>query len=231
MTEWLESIEVFPVVLTLLAFWVGRVIQNKWKSQLLNPILIGSVLVIGFLLLTGMDPAAYKAGTAKLSWLMTPATVAFAIPMYEQLQVLKKNGKAIAVGAAAGAVSCAAVLAAAGVMLGLDRELVIALLPKSVTTAIGVPLSELYGGIGAVTTAAIVLTGILGNVLGTFFSKWFRITHPVAQGVAFGTAGHMVATTKAEELGQLEGAVSSVSLVIAGLLTAVIFPVLAGLIP
>ena len=97
MAEWLESIEVFPVVLTLFAFWVGRVIQKKWKSQLLNPILIGSVLVIGFLLLTGMDPAAYKAGTAKLSWLMTPATVAFAIPMYEQLQVLKKNGKAIAV--------------------------------------------------------------------------------------------------------------------------------------
>lgn len=230
MAEWLESISVFPVVLTLAAFWLAKTCQKQWKSPALNPILIGAVLVIGFLLLTGMDPAVYKAGTAKLSWLMTPATVSLAIPMYEQMRVLKKNGKAIAVGAVAGVIGCMVTVTACAAVLGLEKELTIALLPKSVTTAIGVPLCELYGGIGSVTTAVIVASGVFANMLGTTFCKWFRITSPVAQGVAYGTAGHMIATVRAEELGQLEGAVSGVSLVIAGLVTAVIFPVFAGFI-
>jgi len=230
MTEWLESIDVLPIAVTLAAFWVGQRCQKKWKSPLLNPILIGGVLVIGFLLLTGISPAIYRAGTGKLSWLMTPATVSLAIPMYEQLQVLKKNHRAILVGAASGAVSSMGMLLVAGLVLKLDPALVLGLMPKSVTTAIGVPLSELYGGISSVTTAAIIITGVIANTLGSYFCRWFKITDPVARGVAMGTAGHMIATAKAEEWGPLEGAVSSVSLVTAGLLTAVVFPLLAGFV-
>lgn len=229
MNEFLR-IEVLPVVVTMGAYWMGTLCQKKWKSPILNPILIGMLLVVVFLLTTGMDTAVYSAGTAKLSWLMTPATISLAIPMYEQLQVLKKNGKAIAAGAAAGAVTCILVLMGSALALKLNPTIIVSLMPKSVTAAIGVPLCELFGGIGAVTTAAIAVTGICANMLGVTFCRWFRITDPVARGVAFGTAGHVIGTSKASELSPLTGAVSSLSLVVAGLLTAVIFPFLTGMI-
>jgi len=225
MAEFLQ-IEVLPVVLTIAAYWVGTLLQKKFKTALLNPILIGMAIVVVFLVTTGMDTALYSAGTAKLSWLMTPATISLAIPMYEQLQVLKKNGKAILAGAAAGAITCVVVLMGAGIAIKMDSTILVSVMPKSVTAAIGVPLCELFGGIGAVTTASIAVTGICANMLGVSFCKWFGITDPVAQGVAFGTAGHVIGTAKASEVSPLTGAVSSLSLVVAGLLTAVLFPVL-----
>ena len=227
MTEFFQ-IGIFPIVLTLAAFRIGQLFQNRWKTPLFNPTLIGTILVIAFLLVTGMDMADYTAGTAKLSWLMTPATISLAIPMYEQSQMLRKNGKAILVGVAAGAISCLVILLLGCLLLGLEPVLTVSLLPKSVTTAIGVPLSELYGGMGGVTTAAIIVTGIFANMMGLTLCRLFRITDPVAQGVAFGTAGHVIGTAKANEVSPLTGAVSSLSLVVAGLLTAVLFPLLAN---
>jgi Flp pilus assembly protein protease CpaA len=115
-----------------------------------------------------------------------------------------------------------------GLLLGLDHRMVISILPKSVTTAIGVVLSEMSGGIGAVTTVAIIITGNFANMMGVTFCRIFRITHPVAQGAAFGTAGHVVATAKARELSELTGAVSSLSLVVAGLITSVVMPMVTA---
>lgn len=227
MTEFF-SIGVFPILLTLVAFRIGQWCQKQWKLPIFNPTLIGMILVILFLLVTGMDTEVYTAGTAKLSWLMTPATICLAIPMYEQYQVLKTNLKAILIGVAAGVVSCLLILMLSGLLLGFDPSIIVSLMPKSVTTAIGVPLSELFGGMGAVTTAGIIVTGITGNMMGVTFSKLFRITDPIAQGVAFGTSAHVIATSKANELNPLTGAVSSLSLVVAGLLTAVLFPVLTS---
>ena len=227
MTEFFE-IGVFPIVLTLVCFRIGQWCQKKGKLPLFNPTLIAMILVVIFLLVPGMDIGTYQDGAAKLSWLMTPATISLAIPMYEQFQVLRKNLKAIVIGVAAGAVSCTVMLLLCGLLLKFDRSIIISLMPKSVTTAIGVPLSELFGGMGGVTTAAIIVTGIVGNMMGVTFSKWFRITDPVAQGVAFGTSAHVIGTAKASELNELTGAVSSLSLVAAGLLTAVLFPVLTG---
>lgn len=224
------SIGIFPIALTLVAFRVGQWCQKKWKLPIFNPTLIGMILVILFLLATGMDTEVYTAGASKLSWLMTPATICLAIPMYEQFQVLKKNLKAIVIGVAAGAASCLGILMAGGLLLHFDSAIIISLMPKSVTTAIGVPLSELFGGMGAVTTAAIIVTGIVGNMMGVTFSKLFRVTDPVAQGVAYGTSAHVIGTSKANELDPLTGAVSSLSLVVAGLLTAVLFPVLTSLL-
>ena len=229
MAEFFE-ISIFPLILTLIAFRMGQLCQAKWKSPLLNPILIAAILLIVFLLVTGMDFGAYKAGTSTISWLMTPATIALAIPMYEQFQALKKNLKAIIVGVAAGAVSSLGMLLTCGLLLKLDMAVIISLMPKSVTTAIGVSLSEMFGGMGAVTTAVIIITGIFANMMGVTFCKLFRITHPVAQGVAFGTAGHVIGTAKANEVDPLTGAVSSLSLVVAGLLTAVLFPVLTAIL-
>lgn len=229
MTKLLE-IGIFPVVLTLGAFYLGQAMQKKWKKPFLNPTLLGAVFVLIFLMVTGMDVGVYKAGNQHLSWLMTPATIALAIPMYEQFQVLKKNLKAILVGVCTGAVSCMVMLMLGGMALGLESILTVSLLPKSVTTAIGVALSRMQGGLEGVTTAAIIITGIFANMAGSTLCRWFRITDETAQGVAFGTAGHVIGTARANEISPLTGAVSSLSLVAAGLLTAVFFPILTGLV-
>ena len=226
----LESIDIFPLILTLAAFRIGQLCQQKWKKPIFNPTLIGMILVIAFLLITGMNTEGYTTGMRKMSWLMTPATICLAIPMYEQFQVLKKSLKAILAGVCAGALSCMLVVAAVGLLLEFEQSILISLLPKSVTTAIGVSLSELFGGMGGVTTAAIIVTGIGGNMMGPTLCKLFGITDPVEQGVAFGTAAHVIGTAKANEISELTGAASSLSLVVAGLLTAAFMPALAGLL-
>ena len=219
-----------PLVLTLLTYEVGVFLQKKTRSPICNPIAVSALLMIGILALTKSRIPDYQAGMDAVSWLLTPAPVCLAIPMYEQFQVLKKNMGAIAAGVAAGAVTCLGILVAGGLLLHFDRALTVSLMPKSVTTAIGVVLSEMNGGMGAVTTAAIIVTGIFANMMGVSFCKWFGITDPVAMGVAFGTSGHVVGTAKANELGELTGAVSSLSLVVAGLLTAVLFPGVVGFV-
>lgn len=229
MSEFLQ-IGIFPVVLTLAAYQVGLMCQRKLKTPLCNPILIAVVLVLGFMGLSGLENSDYQAGTGLISWLMTPATVSLAIPMYEQFRTLRKNLKAIAAGIVSGVLVSLAVVLLFAALAGYDRSLTVSLLPKSVTSAIGVPLSELSGGIASVTTAVIIFTGIIANVLSSALCKLFRLTDEAAMGVALGTSGHVIATTKANEISPLTGAVSSLSLVTAGLLTAVLFPILTRLI-
>lgn len=225
MNEFL-NIPTLPVIVTIAGYWIGTLCQKKWKSPMLNPILIGMLMVVIFILVTNIDTATYKAGTDKLSWLMTPATISLAIPMYEQFQILRKDLKAIAIGVASGAVTCIVFLMVAGLALNMDRTILISIMPKSVTAAIGMALSDLFGGIGAVSTAAIAITGIGVNMFGVNMCRRFCITDPIAQGVAFGTAGHVIGTAKASEVSPLTGAVSSLSLVVAGLLTSLLFPFL-----
>ena len=225
----LLSIGILPLVLTLTAFFLGQKLQQKLRSPLLNPILTAMVLVLLFLTATGGSVKEYQAGMGTLSWLLTPATVCLAVPMYEQFQLLKKNLPAIGAGVAAGAASCLVMVLLWGMVFGFEPELTISLLPKSITTAIGVSLSEMMGGMTGITTASIVFTGIFANIMGPAFCRLFRITDPIAQGVAFGTAGHVIGTAKANELSPLTGAVSSLSLVVAGLLTAVLLPLVVNL--
>lgn len=222
----LLSIGILPVVLTLSAYQVGVQIQKKSRLSLCNPILIAVLVVLAVLSLTGMERASYQEGMQLLSWLMTPATVCLAIPMYEQIQILRKNLKGILVGIAAGTAGCLTMLLGSMLLLRFDRTLMISLLPKGITTAIGMPLAELYGGIPSIATLGIIFTGIFGNVLGHLFCKWFGITHEIAKGVAFGTGAHVIGTAKASEISPLAGAVSSLSLVVAGLMTAALFPVM-----
>ena len=229
MTELLK-IAILPLVLTFGTYRIGLALQKKAKSAIANPILISVVLILLFMAVTGLPNADYQAGMAKFSWLLTPATVCLAIPMYEQLQLLRKNLPAIVAGVAAGAVSCLAMVLLFGLLFRFDPALTASLLPKSVTSAIGVPLCEMAGGIASVTTTVIVITGIVANILGTLCCKLFRLTDPIAQGVAFGTSGHVIGTAKASELSQLTGAVSSLSLVTAGLLTAIVFPLMTQLL-
>lgn len=224
----LLSIGILPVVLTLLAYQAGLLCQKKGKLPIFNPILIATILVILILTLIGLDRNAYQESIKVLSWLMTPATICLAIPMYQQIQALRKNVGAILAGIAAGTLSCLAMLLVISLILGFDRNLTVSLLPKGITTAIGVSLAELFQGTPSITTLCICVTGIGGNMFGTQFCKWFGITDEIAQGVAFGTGSHVIGTAKASELSPLRGAVSSLSLVVSGLLTAIVFPVLTS---
>ena len=227
MTE-LLSISILPVVLTLTAFLLGQKLQQKLKSPLLNPILTAVILVLVFLGITGISVKTYQSGMSGLSWLLTPATICLAVPMYEQFQLLKRNLPAILAGVAAGTLSCLCMVLLFGILAGFEPVLTASLLPKSITTAIGVVLSEMAGGMPGLTTAAIIFTGIFANVMGSAFCRLFRLTDPIAQGVAFGTAGHVIGTSRANELSPLTGAVSSLSLVVAGLLTAVVLPLFSS---
>ena len=228
MTE-LLSISILPVVLTLFAYRFGMFCQSKLKTPLCNPIIVAVLVVLGVLSVCGLELEAYRQGANMLSWLMTPATVCLAISMYEQVQVLKKRAGMILAGVAAGAISSIAMVLVIGLLCKFDSDLILSLLPKSVTTAIGVPLSQLTGGVAAITTATIIVTGIVASVIGPFLCRIFRLTDEVAQGVAFGTAGHVVGTAKANELSPLTGAVSSFSLVISGIITAIVLPIIVEL--
>lgn len=212
------------IVLTLGAYQLGLWCQKKWKSPLCNPILIAVLLVMGFLLATGISNGAYQEGTALFGWLLTPATVCLALPLYRQVRVLKRSLPGILLGVAAGTVT--SLLSVFGLcrLFGLDNTLTVSLLPKSITTAMGMVLSDLNGGIQSISAAAIIITGILGSLFGSALCKLLRLKDPVSQGVAFGTASHVIGTSRANELGQLQGAVSSLSLAVAGILTAVLFP-------
>lgn len=225
MAEFLQ-IALLPLTLTVGAYQLGLFIQKKLRSPLFNPILIAMVLILVFLGLTGMKNADYQAGMSAISWLLTPATICLAIPLYQQFSVLKKDLPGILAGIAAGTVASLLFVLGWCMLFRYDRALLMSLLPKSVTSAIGVPLTQMGGGLSPIATTAIILTGILGSLLGPVFCKLFRLKKETAIGVAFGTSAHVIGTTKANELSPLAGAVSSLSLVIAGLMTAVLFPLL-----
>ena len=225
MAEFLQ-IALLPLTLTVGAYQLGLFIQKKLRSPLFNPILIAMVLILVFLELTGMKNADYQAGMSAISWLLTPATICLAIPLYQQFSVLKKDLPGILAGIAAGTVASLVFVLGWCMLFRYDRALLMSLLPKSVTSAIGVPLTQMGGGLSPIATTAIILTGILGSLLGPVFCKLFRLKKETAIGVAFGTSAHVIGTTKANDLSPLAGAVSSLSLVIAGLMTAVLFPLL-----
>lgn len=227
MREMLSESTFFCVCLTLLAFSVGSFFQKKWKIAILNPILIGAGLVMGVLLLLDIPNETYQAGCQVLSYLLTPATICLAISFYEQFQALKKHLSAVCVGVAVGSVCSLGCIWLLSRLFGLDRALTLGLLPKSITTAIGAALSQELGGISAVTTVAIAITGIFGNMVGPTLCRLLKIKDPIAQGVAFGTSAHVIGTTRAAEMSQLAGAVGSLSLTIAGIITAVALSLLS----
>ena len=227
MAEFLSQNSYFFILLTLTAFSIGSFIQKKGKIAILNPLLIGAVLVILVLKLLDIPNASYQAGCQVLSFLLTPATICLAISFYEQFQSLKKHMTAMILGLVMGSICCMGSIYLMCRLFSLDRVLTLSLLPKSITTAIGVPVSQEIGGIAAVTSAVIALTGILTNMVGPFLCRLLKITDPIAQGVSFGTAGHVIGTSKAAELSQLAGAVSSFSLTVTGILTTVLLSFLS----
>lgn len=222
MLDFILSSSYFCIAVTIAAFLLGSLLQKKTKLAILNPILVGAAIMMLVVTLLDIPTAAYQAGCSVLNFLLTPATICLSIAFYQQFQSLKKHLFAISIGVLAGSLCSIGFIWLCCRMFGLDRALLLSLLPKSITTAIGAAVSEELGGIAAVTTFAIAITGIFGYIAGPALCKLFRIQDPVAQGVAFGTAAHVIGTTKATQLHPLTGAVSSLSLTTAGLITVVI---------
>ncbi len=210
---------VFGITLSIFAYALGVWINRKTKTPLTNPLLIAVLLVIGVLLLFRIPYENYQKGGTVIEIFLIPATAAIAVKIYEQFPLLRRNWFPILMGTAVGA--AVSVLCVLGLcrLFFLEEELLFSLLPKSVTTAIAVSLSEQYGGIAAVTVAAVLITGITGAVFAPFLLRLFRVKNPVEAGIAIGTSSHALGTTKAIELGDEEGAMSGIALGVAGLIT------------
>lgn len=230
MSEMLSSSVFFGVMISILAYEFGVLLKKKTKLAICNPLLIAIVAVIVLLALLDVDYASYKSSANLLSYLLTPATVCLAIPLYEQISLLKSNLKAIMAGIISGVITSLACILVMCLIFGLDHEMYVTLLPKSITTAIGMGVSEELGGIATITVAVIIITGIIGNVIGEYVCRLFKIQEPVAKGIAVGTSSHAIGTARAMEMGEVEGAMSSLSIAVAGLLTVVGAPVFAQFI-
>ncbi len=219
----------FGAAVSLAAYAFGLALKKKFRLAILNPLLIAILCVIGVNLVLGVDHETYNSSAKYLSYLLTPATVCLAVPLYEQLSLLRKNAKAVVCGILAGVLASMLGVLACAKLFGLDETLYVTLLPKSITTAIGMGVAQELGGIVTITVAVIILTGILGNVIADGIFKLCRIEEPVAKGLALGTSAHAIGTARAMEMGQVEGAMSSLAIAVAGLITVVSASVFAQL--
>jgi predicted murein hydrolase (TIGR00659 family) len=211
----------FGVMLSLFAYGLGSYIKRKYKLAIFNPLLISITVIIVFLLVFHIDYESYNTGAKYLSYLLTPATVCLAIPLYEQLNLLKKNVKAIMAGLISGVFTSLTCVLVLSLLFQLSHEEYVTLLPKSITTAIAMGVSEELGGFVTITVAVIIITGVLGNIIADHVCKLFGIKEPVAKGIAIGSSAHAIGTVKAIEMGEVEGAMSSLSIAVAGLITVV----------
>ncbi len=219
--EFLKESLFFGMFLSLLGYEIGLLIKKKWKLAILNPLLISIVLIIVFLKMFHIPYEDYNHGAKYISYLLTPATVCLGVPLYEQLEILKQNKKAIFAGVIAGVLASLGSVLGLAVAFGLSHEEYVTLLPKSITSAIGMGVSQELGGIPNITVAVIVITGILGNMFAEGICRMAKIQEPVAKGIGIGSAAHAMGTAKAMELGEIEGAMSGLSVAVSGLITVI----------
>ena len=216
------------VTISLVSYAIGAKLKRKFGFGFLNPLLISIIVTILVLVGCNVSYETYNEGAKYLSWLLTPATVCLAIPLYEEFELLKNNAKAVLLGVLAGVITSLLTVFVLAKMMGLSHQNYVTLLPKSITTAIGMGVSEELGGYVTITVAVIVITGVIGNILGEFICKLFRIQEPISKGLALGTAAHAIGTAKAMELGDVEGAMSSLSIAVAGVITVVLATLFAS---
>lgn len=216
-----ENSVFFGVMVSIVSYGIGCILQKKLKFAIFNPLLISIIITIVVLLTVKIDYNVYYEGAKYLSYLLTPATVCLAVPLYEKFELLKKNRKAIFIGILSGVLTTMCIILIMSLLFGFSHKEYVSFLPKSITTAIGMGVSEELDGYVTLTIAVIVITGILGNMLAPTICRIFRINEPIARGVAIGTSSHAIGTAKAIEMGEVEGAVSGLSIAVAGLLTVI----------
>jgi len=228
--ELLSGSSYFGIFITLWGFYLGILLKKRFNYTIFSPLLVSVAFVIAALVVLDIDYATYENSAKYISFLITQATICFAVPLYRQWDTLKTNLAPIAAGIAAGVLATVGSVLISSLLLDFPREIYVSLLAKSTTTAIGIGITQELGGIVPLTVVAIVITGNTGNVLAFYLCKLFKLEEPVARGIAIGTASHVIGTVKAFEMGEIEGAMSSLAIILAGLLTVVAAPFFASLL-
>ena len=218
----ITSSPLFGIVLCIAAFELGVWLQKRLKTPLCNPLLIAVALIIALLHALQIPFEDFNRGGELVSLFLAPATAVLALSIYSQLEVLKKHFLPVLAGCLAGSLASMASVFGLCKLFGLDKALTVSLLPKSVTTPIAIGIAEAHGGIRAVTVAAVIITGVIGAIAAPALIRLFRIKNPVEAGTAIGACSHAVGTTKAMELGEIQGAMSSIAIGVSGLLTVLL---------
>lgn len=220
--DFLDSSVFFGVLISVSAYGLGILLKKKTGWGFMNPLFISIVIVIAFLLATGLDYKTYAQGANIISYLLTPATICLAVPLYQQVEQLKKNYKAVLAGITAGVLASLTCIFLLALAFGLDHTSYVTFLPKSITTAIGIGVSEELGGMIPVTVVCIIITGVIGNIFAEKFLKLMHIDEPIAKGIGIGSASHAIGATKAMEMGEVEGSMSGLSIVVCGIMTVIL---------
>ncbi|MHA4990516.1 LrgB family protein [Cetobacterium somerae] len=218
------------ILISLVAYQIGVFIYRKTKITLLNPLLLGIIFVISILVIFDIPLNEYNKGTEIITFFLGPATVVLAVPLYNQIETLKKNIVPILFGITIGSASAILSVIFLSKLVNLEKDVLISILPKSITTAIGIEITKALNADTALTIVAIVSTGIVGAAIGPTICKWSKIDNSIAKGVAIGTASHAVGTSKAIEIGEVEGAMSGLAIGIAGIITVFLIPILINFI-
>ena len=221
MNEMIKEFLFFGAAVSIMGYELGLFLKAKFKSPIFNPLLISIIAVMIFLSVFHIDYESYNLSARYLSYLLTPATVCLAVPLYQQLSLLKKHARAILAGTVTGVLTTMATVLVLALLFGLTHEQYVTFLPKSITTAIGMGVSAELGGYSTLTVAVIIITGLIGNIFAPSVCRLFRLTDPIARGIAIGSSSHAMGTSRAMEMGEIEGAMSSLSIAVSGLLTVV----------
>ena len=223
-----QSSAYFGFFITLFGYWVSIQIAKRMRSTLCNPLLLTIIFIIAFLKLADISYASYDNGAKYINYFLTQSTFCLAVQLYRQLKLLKEYAGAILISIMSGTAACAIMIFGLAKLFLLENSIYASLVPKSITTAIALGMSEELGGLSAVTVMAVFVTGILGAVIANTVFKIFKIEDPVAQGLAMGTASHAIGTSKALELGEIQAAMSSLAIAVTGILTVIVGPIVAG---
>lgn len=228
--EQILNTQLFGLV-TILAFYnIGLFIQKKTNKPIFNSLLICIILIILFLKVTDIPYESFKMGADVMNFMLGPVTIVLAVPLYRQFDLFKKHLREILIGIAVGVLTSFIIITIIGKLTLTSNEIVYSILPKSITTPMGISLVDALGGVESITVVCIIATGIFGSILGELILKIGNIKHPVSKGIAMGTAAHAIGTSKALEMGEVEGAMSSLSIGISGVLTVLIVPILIGFV-
>ncbi|HJG96029.1 MAG TPA: LrgB family protein [Romboutsia timonensis] len=218
--------EIFGVILTILFFNIGIYIQKKTNKPIFNPLLIAILGIILFLSITKIPYESYKLGGDRINFFLGPVTIVLAVPLYKQFDLFKKYLLEILIGISCGVVVSFISIKLIGHFTNADVDIINSLIPKSITTPMGISLTKTLNGVEAITVVSIILTGIVGAIISPIVFKFGKINHPVAKGIALGTSAHALGTTKALEIGEVEGAMSGLSIGISGIITVILIPII-----
>ena len=218
--------EIFGVILTILFFNIGIYIQKKTNKPIFNPLLIAILGIILFLSITKIPYESYKLGGDRINFFLGPVTIVLAVPLYKQFDLFKKYLLEILIGISCGVVVSFISVKLIGHFTNADVDIINSLIPKSITTPMGISLTKTLSGVEAITVVSIILTGILGAIISPIVFKIGKINNPVAKGISLGTSAHALGTTKALEIGEVEGAMSGLSIGISGIITVILIPII-----